>query len=387
MELVSDNKKLKSIIVESIKKYKKIYIAVAWATYNEKELISRELHNNKNNIEKLIVGVEREITNPDFLIKFKEIIKIQEGNDGLFHPKIYLFSNVEETRWSLLIGSANLTYNAFHINTESMVLLTEKDSPDKFFKEIKDQINRYEKNTISIDDNYIKNYQILYEKRKNINNKKTFYDDYSNVSLYKLSWNDYKKLIIHRNTDSKSWYKERIKLLKKANEYFTKGLENISIEDFKALLGLKNYHEEILWYNFGHMRISIKMDYENFKLIVAEAIQHINIDGKVSKEAYTKYVNKLRQINGVSLSIISRFLALKRPDLFFCVTGENTHRFEKDFKYNYKRKNFDEYWDLVNKKFSECEWYTDLNAKEENSELWKVRAAMLDTILYHNDTV
>lgn len=125
--LIFENKYLKKELIDCIEKYENIYIAVAWAKYQSND-VSKKLEEYKSKIKQLIVGVEKEITDPEFLLNFMDKIKIIKQNDGLFHPKIYLFINKDESRWSLFIGSANLTYNALHKNSEAMVCLTEKNS-------------------------------------------------------------------------------------------------------------------------------------------------------------------------------------------------------------------------------------------------------------------
>lgn len=377
MQFISENKKINNELKESIIKFNKIYIAVAWARYSSNE-ISHELNKNKNKIQQLIVGIEKEITDPDFLLNFQNIIRIIKLKKGLFHPKVYLFTNENESKWNLFIGSANLTYNALHNNEESMILLTEKDSSIEIINDVKKQLNNYNSISTSIDKQFINTYTSIYNKRQKTLQQRTFFDRYTTSTLYDLSWNDYEQFVKSRYTNNISWYDERIKVIDKAQEYFDLGLENIDKEDFKAILGLKNHHKNLNWYNFGHMRQTMNID--DLYNCIKELIKIIDKKGPISQEKYYNFMQEIMKVKGVGISIATRFLALRRPDKFFCVTGQNIHRFEKDFKYIHK--DIDSYWKMTTKDFPKCKWYSDEKAEKDNSKLWQTRVAMLDTILY-----
>ncbi|WP_152059071.1 phospholipase D family protein [Aliarcobacter butzleri] len=377
MQFISENKKINNELKESIIKFNKIYIAVAWARYSSNE-ISHELNKNKNKIQQLIVGIEKEITDPDFLLNFQNIIRIIKLKKGLFHPKVYLFTNENESKWNLFIGSANLTYSALHNNEESMILLTEKDSSIEIINDVKKQLNNYNSISTSIDKQFINTYTSIYNKRQKTLQQRTFFDRYTTSTLYDLSWNDYEQFVKSRYTNNISWYDERIKVIDKAQEYFDLGLENIDKEDFKAILGLKNHHKNLNWYNFGHMRQTMNID--DLYNCIKELIKIIDKKGPISQEKYYNFMQEIMKVKGVGISIATRFLALRRPDKFFCVTGQNIHRFEKDFKYIHK--DIDSYWKMITKDFPKCKWYSDEKAEKDNSKLWQTRVAMLDTILY-----
>ena len=373
--LIFENKYLKKELIDCIEKYENIYIAVAWAKYQSND-VSKKLEEYKSKIKQLIVGVEKEITDPEFLLNFMDKIKIIKQNDGLFHPKIYLFINKDESRWSLFIGSANLTYNALHKNSEAMVCLTEKNSSSEVLTLIKKQFINYENKAIEVNDNFINTYQNLYKKRKKVKEAKTYYGNYILDNLFELSWENYSFMVKNRNND---WYKDRIKLLKIANKYIS-NLDAINEDTFKYLLGLKKYNEGINWHHFGHMRISKKINYDELKGYVKTALNYINSSGEIQKIDYDNYMRIMLNIDGIGISIATRFLALKRPDIFFCVTGENIHQFIRDF--NYKHKDTESYWKMVNEQFKKCKWYIDKIGNKNESDLWKAKVIMLDTILF-----
>lgn len=59
MQFISENKKINNELKKSIINFNEIYIAVTWARYSSNE-ISHEL--NKNKIQQLIVGIEKEFS-------------------------------------------------------------------------------------------------------------------------------------------------------------------------------------------------------------------------------------------------------------------------------------------------------------------------------------
>jgi HKD family nuclease len=391
MKFITKNTLLTKTLIDAIEKYDKIYIAVAWATCHK---TSKILLENSRKIQKLIVGTDREVTSPEFLEKFKnqlgDKLKVIHQSEGLFHPKLYLFTDNEEDEWSLFIGSANFTKNAFSENHESVMLITNEDNiTNNILREQFMCLQEYEKIAFSITDEFLENYKFLYNKSKR---QSTFYDPYLSASLQELTWKNYKKFIMLRRTNETLWYDERIKLLSKANEYFReieksssrKEGQFISIEKLKALIGLVNERDDIYWHHFGHMRTS-NLAVKELQGVI-NIVNKIPFSGKVTREDYNSYMAIILSIKNIDLSIATRILALKRPDFFFCVTGENTHRFKHDFKYSFNKKSKDDYWKLVNEDLPSCSWYKNNYAMP--GALRNSKTAMLDTILYRsNETI
>lgn len=115
-----------------IKHYRHLDWAVAWAT-NRHESFDL-LIKNRHKIRRIIVGTQFHQTAPEFIDAFKSVPKVrfridQEGLNGVFHPKLYLFSN-SATDWEVVIGSANFTAGAFKKNTEHAVLISSAENPD-----------------------------------------------------------------------------------------------------------------------------------------------------------------------------------------------------------------------------------------------------------------
>ena len=98
----------------------KIDIASAWATCSDAlEYLCHRARCRKIEV-RAIIGIFGNATDPDALNKLQEIgeLRIDQGNNGLFHPKIYIFHGGKQScAW---IGSANFTSGGFGKNKEAI---------------------------------------------------------------------------------------------------------------------------------------------------------------------------------------------------------------------------------------------------------------------------
>lgn len=393
MELIYRDKLIKEKLIELIKDKDtdEIYISVAWATMNN--AVSKELKKYKYKINTLLVGISDEITSPSFLEEFKNKIQVVinlEKLNGIFHSKIYLFTNKDKSVWKLLIGSANLTNRAMETNEETMILIDNISNDSFNINDIDKLLEHHLSFSMKIDDNFINEYKYKYKKNNEIENNLS-YNLYNEEKLINFSWEKYEYYIKKRKIDGNYLYLERLKLLDIAKSFFERGLSNISLNELSCLLGISKYlnsNININWYNFGHMRTS----YQNIISEISKEsilIENIPFNGEINKNIYKNYMNKILNIKGVDISIASRLLALKRPDFFFCVTGGNELNLKKEFGVSKKQvskqssvdvdKVADSYWELI-KRIHESSWNRNGN---KDSNIWNSRIAMLDTILFN----
>ena len=126
MEIITKASKIDGALLKLIEKYKKYYIATAWASLGSKSSI--KLLHNKNKISKMIVGTHFYQTHPNFIKKFinSKKVKFILKTNGIYHPKVYLFSN-SRNDWECIIGSANFTVSALTKNNEVVVHIKSTD--------------------------------------------------------------------------------------------------------------------------------------------------------------------------------------------------------------------------------------------------------------------
>jgi HKD family nuclease len=127
MKLVTNSLELEKEFLRLLKQYKAFYWTAAWAGIGSP--VYKELCNQEVKIKQLIIGIHFYQTHPDFIERFlkNKGVKFIKQPEGTFHPKLYLFYD-SDSKWELIIGSANFTKQAFSRNTETSILFTSKDS-------------------------------------------------------------------------------------------------------------------------------------------------------------------------------------------------------------------------------------------------------------------
>lgn len=185
----------------------------------------------------------------------------------------------------------------------------------------------------------------------------------------------------------------RLTILNKSEKLFS----TMSLKEFEdkyplAIAGLISEYDNVEdWRLFATTR-PIGRFYKLFKTDagkngISDALDKIPLNGEVTKKQFDNYVTEMRKVTGLYdiKTISTRFLAMKRPDFFVCLSNENKGilRLLGITKKNIK---LDEYWDLVITKIQSSIWYNEeieLVPKNEQ-EIFKYRAAMLDALYYNN---
>ena len=113
-----DAKKTKSVLRRLIKEYHDIYIAVAWGYNGE---IADLLLENENKFRSVVFGLNGFSTSPDLVDRLigVENAFIAKADNGIFHPKLYLF--LADGEAEAIVGSANFTNGGLDRNHEVCV--------------------------------------------------------------------------------------------------------------------------------------------------------------------------------------------------------------------------------------------------------------------------
>lgn len=371
-------------LCDAIKKYKEIYIVVAWATTGHE--VFRKLLSHSNKIKKLIVGTDSHITDPRFIEYFKHknlSLMSNTKQRSIFHPKIYFF--LSDSKWLCFMGSANFSHGGMLKNSEAMVSF-EGSINDKFYKDLIDTFKEYEKDCIELTDKYIEEYKTKYKQPDNKRSRANLNEDIENLDITNMEWSTfYSKIQKRCDYGHNSWMHERLELLKSCKEMIY-DIKNLDDNSFKGLMGFiyqmdNPKYRYIHWHHFGFMRCTMEINQKN-KNIIHEALSHIPKVGNVTKEDCQKYFSIILDIKGVGIAISTRLLALKRPDIFFCITSANSREIYQEF--NFRSTTLSNYWDKVIKNLHQSKWYRETNENKNSYEklVWEARAAMLDTILY-----
>ena len=326
-------------------KYKTISFASAWASANSKAF--KVLMKNKNKINKIVVGIHFYQTNPNFIEEFinNDKVKFITNPSGIFHPKMYIFSN-DDNNWEALIGSANFTKAAFEKNTETMICISNKDiNAELTYHKLIQEIESYHQRAQIFTKDDLTSYKQIWNKklktRDDLQDKfaKNDSDDVKPIYKSKIitsSWNNYVNEVKKDNL-----FETRLKLLEKAKNYFekTNSFEEMNQEVRLKIAGSTRWDNGLDWHLFGHTVIhprtvvSIKERISNF----SKALEYIPLTGDVDKKDYMSFLNAFEDKDkslGYGVSVVSRILAMKRRDVFICLTRANRENIKNDFGIN-----------------------------------------------------
>jgi HKD family nuclease len=394
-------KKLKKYISES----KELFCAVAWASENP---LSDLLIQNAGKIQQLIIGTHFYQTDPKILAslliidpsceKFKII---SNTGNGVFHPKNYLF--YKDDKAAAIIGSANFTNGALTCNSESVVCITGLRE-DEIFKDIKEYIETCWNEGETIDDVFIKSYERQYNATKkhrdalsSIRHTIIPRPNADHPELLSLTWNEFTQLV---REDQYHSYDKRINILQESKRLFLNFNEFNNMPDAdvrRAIAGilreglphLDDEPENILpWGWFGSMDGAgvFKNIIINNNINISLALDCIPFSGDITKREYDSYINYYKNAfedrGRYGIGTASRLLAMKRPDLFVCVNGQNRNGLCADLGFRPSTLDFESYWTHIVIPITESTWWQHRRPAGNDGVLWDNRAAMLDSIYY-----
>lgn len=390
---LGDSQIISNEIKRLINNYESASLAVAWASINFD--CHETLLQNKNKIEKMIVGTHFYQTHPTFIMQVIHDLSVRfiMNPNGVFHPKLYLFENSPHD-WECIIGSPNFTKSAFESNSEIAMLFSNSDiGSDDAYLDIKRTIDNYWNDAKKITDNELIEYEKIWIRKQNSLKKSSGrYDGLDkkhksplDIEIFKNTWGEY-----FNKVQQDQFYKDRIDIISCAQEIFSKPghehFKDISLDDRKKIAGIVNT-EKPDWMLFGSM---IGAGYYKHEIIsnnihISKALDYIPILGDIKKTDYLNFIEEFGKAfpnGGFGIATSTRLLAMKRPDYFLCLDKKNLTNFSRDFgiKANIK---IEDYWDTVVERITDCEWWNSGKpTQKEHKILWNGRAAFLDSIYY-----
>lgn len=399
MTLLTTPNEIETTICHLIKTYKSISFASAWASASSKAFPLLLKHSNK--INKVVVGIHFYQTHPNFIKEFidDKKVKFKTNPNGIFHPKIYLFQN-NENDWECLIGSANFTKAAMQNNSEIMVHINSNDTDaHEVYKKTIEAIENYFETAVSFTNNDYQAYLKVWNKKSkellDIQDEFSSETDIKPIFKSKIIMQDWNSFFEEVKNDKNNSFEIRLELLNKTQEYFRNSsfanMTDIKRRQISGITSKDTNNPELDWMYFGNMvsprfKTRISEDY----IDISEALDCIPMNGIVSKNDYMNYIEYFKEHSGYGYGVItiSRLLAMKRPDVFFCITGGNKKYLYEDFGLtkDIKSNEYERYWDEIIQRIHKSEWYNTDEPKDIiEKELWSKRVAMLDTIFYDGD--
>jgi len=379
-------------------RYSQFDWAVAWASVNFDSFKLLKKHRSK--IRHIVIGTEFHQTHPDFIAEFSGDANVrfridQEGLNGVFHPKVFLFSD-DKSSWEAVVGSANFTNAAFTRNVECAVLFGSADQVDGLtYAELLQQIKTLWSAAQRVSDENL----LAYRARWKINRTRLgaaaghTANDARTSSVYdcellNLDWREFLKRM---QAERGNRFQDRLNLLKQARAILSErqSLKDMSLDERKRICGTA-VEDAIKWRLFGSMSGSIvlKKRIRDNDTILSQALDLIPSSGPVTKEHYDNYVSALRQTfvyekGFQGLAVATRLLCIKRPDYFLCIDRENKSGLAKALGLRQNKMRIDTYWDSVIAPILESPWYLSPRPVTSAGKLaWDARVAMVDALFY-----
>lgn len=392
MKLIVNPTHLKTEFNRLIKQYKNFYWATAWAGVGSEQFDN--LLANKDKIKKAVVGIHFYQTHPSFIETFldNENIKFVNQPQGTFHPKLYLFYNTDND-WEIIIGSSNFTKEAFNKNTEANTLVSCKDNNSVvFLKTAFKLINDSWKISKSFSTTDLIHYKTIWKnQRPKIKSLSGLYGSEDNVGMpihavpvINMTWNEFVAKIQKENTHGLD---RRLKVIAIAQELFSsvEHFSELEVDKRKFIAGAKTKYAVDSGY-FGSMigRGNYVHEIIANNKNISISLDQIPLKGQITRSHYDNFINHFTRVfSGNYIGVASRLLAMKRPDVFYCLTSKNQKRFCKDFNVSKKEIDYKGYWEHVIERIYDSEWWLNPSTKSsQEQKISNARAAFLDAIYY-----
>ena len=392
MKLITTPRELKENFMELIDAYENISFTTAWASM-PRNLIEKLLA-RKERIVKGVVGLHFYQTDPEFLKLFIDDGRVRTiwQSDGTFHPKMYLFFNSKKD-WTLIVGSLNFTNAAFNLNTEAVFLITDRDASPSIFPGAVEFINKCWIMGEEITKDNLEWYRLRWNRMRKKRGELTECDFIGNnktvTSIMKLDWKGY----VNRFMDRKELVSRRFEMLESIRSIFSGrgSLYRMTEDERRLICGNPNalvLPGADMYAHFGRSGNGEFMTRViNGNRTISDALDVIPLIGNVTEVDFKKFISIFLSEGKTTkgwVSSATRLLAVKRPDIFYCMTDGNRAGFCKEFVISRPlSKNLNNYWKIILQRIQDSCWYNYPEPQNEfELKLQNSKVAMLDMLYY-----
>lgn len=395
MKLLTSPSELGGTLIKLMGQYRYFDWAVAWASVGFPAFRRFERYEEK--ARRIVVGTHFYQTHPDFIGRFLEsrAFRFILQPDGVFHPKIYFFEN-SQSDWACVLGSPNFTGPALSTNTEAAVVF---DSTEPNADELRHQaalmIDRAWKEADQVLPDELTAYRNLWNRYRPVQERmagkfggKRSTKSTASAALFRYDWDKYLRLL---RADPHHDFERRLEVLRLARGYFERNIpfSGFSEKERREVAGYAP-DGEVMWRYFGSMQGAgvFKGSVRKNAPEISMALDAIPLHGPVSEKHYDRFVFDFLKAfpkGGVKVSTATRLLAMKRPDVFVCISDRNAKHLGDDFGIASTRlqHRFDAYWPEVIERIQETAWWRSEEPEDPNEkEAWFGRSALIDAIYY-----
>ncbi|WP_312733837.1 phospholipase D family protein [Brevundimonas sp.] len=395
---------VESALLKLLKTHQETHWAVAWGamTAAAKALLSRP-----SRLRAVTFGLAFSQTDPDLvdkLIGLPGCRVVKRFPKGTYHPKVYIFRSGEVVE--AIVGSANFTRGGLGQNHEASVRLSGTINDKVLADLLKFTAQSAALGvpvTRKLADDYRVSCQIAARKPKAPRDP---LDDLPSVNLAglnapltRMTWHQYVRAV-HR-ADAPHPIDECLALLETVQTWLSTGasFRDLSIQRRKAIAGVIGQEDRSSapelqqdWGWFGSMRGA--GDFMNRVAqnddALAMAFDVIPLRGEVRRADYDRFAELFVRAFANSdrtggVATASRLLAMKRPDVFLCISNPNRTRASQQMAFAKTTLDLETYWDRVVEVIRASDWYDQPKPENRHGRLWECRAAMLDALFYSPD--
>ena len=202
-----------------------------------------------------------------------------------------------------------------------------------------------------------------------------------------MEWDEYYQYMLKNAHD----LAERLKVLDRAEQIFMQPYSQIDDSDFLYIAGVyKRDENNIYWDYFGTMNRTGLSDIKITKKIFIEIDKYFTTQ-QFQEEKFINFAKKIDKIKGVSLTAMSRLLALRYPNEFYCITSANEPKLlnqfqiSKSIRGDSNQKKYERYWNEIIEPIQKSPWYNSEPPKNQQElKVWKGRVLLLDALFYKN---
>lgn len=384
----------------------RIRIATAWGSPNAPVIPSLSKAQEEGRLE-LVVGWDFDGTHPRFLRAFRQSLRVKpKGGGTTFHPKAYLF--IKGKRFDAIVGSSNLTRGGFDGNVElNLHLSGSVDEP--YFRDIDRYIQAQWDGSREVSELEIDQYYNRWRRANHLKRRAREPRLSSPVSHSKpqiivdpkldVGWADFFALLrrvdgakhyVFRRPDRESY----LGVIDYVQNRFARSgsLAKMKREE-RSNVAATNTHSKFGYFGTTHSLGSFTHAILETPALIDRALDRIPFDNRqrVTRAEFDGFFAEFQRF-ARSLSrprpavgCASRLLAMKRPDTFVCINGENRARVAPAFGFSEAElRTVSGYWKLCEHIWS-LGWYESAQPKSADQlEAWKARAALIDAFYYED---
>lgn len=398
MKIITTHQKLEKEFLRLLDKYSNYYWSTAWASSKSKPFL--KLVENKDKIKRIVVGIHFYQTHPDFIETFLNVenVKFIKQPQGTFHPKLFLFYN-NSTDWEIVLGSANFTNAAFTVNTEVSTIISQKDlNASDFLEKTMTFIEKLWEDGKYFDQTELDNYRIIWKNLKpkrdslsgnyGANKTKRKNKPFHLASIANMKWETF---IENVNNEQYHSLNSRISVLEISRKLFkkSKSFSELNENERKFIAGIPNkleVEEGVDWGYFGSMKGAgiFKNRIKENDIGISKALDEIPHSGQITKTHYDRFLKHYTKVfSGNYLVTASRLLAMKRPDVFVCLSSKNKSALCKNFGIIQLGLDYERYWSDIILRIYDAEWWLNPHPKNEiERKVSDGRSAFLDALYY-----